>query len=374
MQSLRPAHYLLGMLAAMLSVIGLAWVYVVAAPMAFLPGGYPNWVAKMDLLDQCRLGEIMFLGDSRVEAGVIPAALPMPAINIGLAGGTPVEFAVGVQRALRCAVPPRMVVMAPGVDSFGPLTEIFWQNSVRYGHVSFDALLDLERRASAVDDWETLTHAVTPEGLSGRPRDWLYAARFPSVFFSNLMQARISGRSGINAGRLRDVEASRGYIPYPAGQADDVTGPESSLPRFSRTKLQDAVLEAALAALRDRGVVVLLLHMPIKTATRAAMRPGVESDYMAHLDALAERFPNVRVAGRRIPAWPNTMFADRAHLNPAGARRFTDLMAACLQGASYPGACDFDWHDGHAAITMSPLDEPGQLSAQAILPGGCDAD
>ena len=69
----------------------LVWLYVALLPMAYMEGGYPAWVAKSQMLQDCQLGEVAFFGDSRLEAGVIPALLPVPASNFGLAAGTAVE-------------------------------------------------------------------------------------------------------------------------------------------------------------------------------------------------------------------------------------------------------------------------------------------
>ncbi|GAC1490992.1 MAG: hypothetical protein NVS2B11_15950 [Acetobacteraceae bacterium] len=72
-------RYLIRLGAILAGVVVLVWCYVALAPMAYLEGGYPAWVAKAEMLRDCRLGEVAFFGDSRLEAGVIPALLPMPA-------------------------------------------------------------------------------------------------------------------------------------------------------------------------------------------------------------------------------------------------------------------------------------------------------
>jgi hypothetical protein len=189
-----------------------------------------------------------------------------------------------------------------------------------------------------------LNEAKTQEGLSGPIRDWLYALRFPSLSFSSLAQGQIFRRYGDNTARLGRIEHARGYVPYPAAPPTDRTGPESRLANFATTKLQIAYFERTLAALRDSGVPVALLPMPIKQATRDAMAPSVEAAYFEYLHSLSARFGNVRVIGGDIPGWPSAMFTDEVHLNPTGAERFSTRLGMCVEGGSIRADCDLDWN------------------------------
>ena len=105
------ASYLLRFAAILVVLVLAAWLYAVALPMAFLPSGYPSWVAKSEMLRTCQIGRIAFFGDSRTEAGVIPAQLPVESSNLGVAAGTAIETASAVRRALACPTPA-----APGGD------------------------------------------------------------------------------------------------------------------------------------------------------------------------------------------------------------------------------------------------------------------
>ena len=55
------------------------WLWIIAAPMAFMDPEYPSWRAKIDLLDRCDLGEVIVLGDSPVEgAPALGSFEPVP--------------------------------------------------------------------------------------------------------------------------------------------------------------------------------------------------------------------------------------------------------------------------------------------------------
>ena len=336
--------YLLRFAAAFGVTLLAAWLYILAFPMAFLPGGYPAWVVKSDMLRDCQLGRIAFFGDSRLEAGLVPALLPVDSVNFGLAAGTPVEVHSAVRRALSCADPPKQVVISLVAAHFGPMDRFFWINDLLYGFISPAELLAAERLARELGDTRSFTAARTPDGLSGRVRNWMYVLRFPSLYFSNLIQGRAFGRLSINQTRMAEVRRSRGFSEYQGGPADVGNGPAE--PGFAPVPMQTALFEKTLEMLRDKGVETLLLVMPA-----AGPDDGGDSAYLTYLESMASRFAGVRLVTGNIPRWPRGMFADGAHMTGAGARLFSMKLAACfLDGRLRPG-CDLAWREGDASET-----------------------
>ncbi|GAC1337098.1 MAG: hypothetical protein NVSMB18_01390 [Acetobacteraceae bacterium] len=330
-------RYLIRLGAILAGVVVLVWCYVALAPMAYLEGGYPAWVAKAEMLRDCRLGEVAFFGDSRLEAGVIPALLPMPASNLGVAAGTAVETRGAVRRALACPTPPRQAVISLSPEHFGPLSRFFWILSVRYGFIGPGELWETEALADRLGDRESFS-TRTPDGFSGRLRDWLYAARFPSLSFSSLVQGRVFGRYDSNRARLAAVLADHGWSEYgPTG------GPPAPPERadFVQTKLQTAAFEAALGQLRERGIDVVLLIMPFAESDHRD--PAGEAAYLAYLTNVTRRIPGVHLAAGSLPRWPDRLFADGAHLAAAGARLFTQRLAACTAEGRLAPVCDLGW-------------------------------
>jgi hypothetical protein len=334
-------RYLVRLGAALVGVFAVVWLYVVLAPMAYMEGGYPAWVAKMRMLDACRLGDLAFFGDSRLESGVIPALLPVPASNLGVAAGTPVEVQAAVRRALACERPPSQAVISLTPEHFGPLTRYFWLLSVRYGFISPGELYAVEQRASALGDTVSLA-AATPDGFGGRLRDWLYAIRFPSLSFSSLVQGRVFGRYQINMARLDTVLGAHGWSEYGAGGG--LAG--ETREAFAPTKLQNAEFEATLDRLHERGVDVVLLVLPF--AHSDPRDKASQAAYLAYLAEAAKRHPGVRLAAPTIPYWPDRLFGDGEHLTAEGAKLLTERLAACTQAGRLQPPCDLEWHGATA--------------------------
>ncbi len=327
--------YLLRLAAASAGVLLLVWLYVALMPMAFMEGGYPAWVAKSQMLQDCELGDVAFFGDSRLEAGVIPAQLPVPATNFGLAAGTAVEAHSAVRRAMSCPNRPKQAVISLSPGHFGPLSRFFWLLSVRYGFISPGDLWATENLASSLGDTKSFA-TRTPDGLSGRLRDWLYELRFPSLSFGNLVQGRLFGRYDSNKARLATVLQARGWSEYTQGGAfpDDQS-------EYVSTKLQAAELQAALALLRQRGVDVKLMIMPSSQA--APVDQASDDAYLAYLTGLTQRLPGVELLSTSMPRWPGELFADGVHLGGAGAKLFSSRLAACMSSGRLVSGCDLEW-------------------------------
>ena len=346
------ARYLLVFGGSLLTVLLAAWVYVAAAPMAFMESGYAAWAAKSAMLQQCTLGQVAFFGDSRLEAGVIPAELPAPASNFGLAAGTPIETRVAVDRALTCPDLPRQAVIALVPEHFGPVSQFFWLLSVRYGFLTFGDVLATERLAAQLGDRQTFS-TPTPDSLGGRARDWLYAVHFPSFSFASLVQGRGAGRLDSNRARFAEVTAARGWARYAGGERVKTEHPE----RFIVTALQGAELDAALSALRGRGVETFLMIMPFAPSHQET--DAVLAQYQDYLAGVAQR-SGARLLDDQAPIWPERLFADGAHLDADGARALSFRLAACMAGGTLRAPCDLAWHDEAASGGSSAVLEVQQ--------------
>src|SRR3954471_23770934 len=303
--------------------------------MAFLESGYAAWQAKRAMLEECQLGEIAFFGDSRLESGVVPALLPVPAMNFGVAAGTAIETHSAVRRALACPSPPQQAVIALTPGHFGPLSRFYWMLSVRYGFIRPGEVRETERWADQLGDTETLA-TPTPDGFTGRLRDVLYAVRFPPLSFSSLVQGRVFGRYRTNKERFQAVIRNRGWTEYVPGSwlVHEMAAP------FAPTLLQTAEFEAAIDMLRARGIDVLLLVLPF--AQGNAIDPASQTAYRDYLAAVARR-TGVHLVDE-LPIWPDELFVDGEHLNGMGARAFTGKLAQCVASGRLQPGCDLRWH------------------------------
>jgi hypothetical protein len=61
------ARYLTIQLIVALAGFVVVWAWVAGMPLAYLDPEYPIWRAKLAMLRQCDLGDVLVLGDSRAR-------------------------------------------------------------------------------------------------------------------------------------------------------------------------------------------------------------------------------------------------------------------------------------------------------------------
>ena len=329
------SRYLILLSSAFFFFLLLIWAYVAMAPMAYRESGYAAWLAKMRMLNDCQLGKVAFIGDSRLDSGIVPELMTVPVDNLGFVGASPIVVTSAVRRLVACTERPNQVVLSLAPEHFGPVDQFFWSLALRYGFISPGELWQTEQLSTRLGDILTFSER-TPDGFSGLLRDWLFELNFPSLSFSSLLQARVFGRWKYNWERLATIQKSRGWFAY--------SGPGSTpykRPQFQITKLEAADFGAALKLLRDHGVQASFLIMPIPD--NDVPDPESEQAYLAALDGFADRDSQMIVLDPKIPLWPPRLFADQNHLNAEGAKELSKRLAACMPAGVLVAPCDLSW-------------------------------
>jgi hypothetical protein len=322
-------RYLAGMAAGAAVALLLIWTWVAIAPLAFLDPEYPFWRAKQIMLRDCDIGGVQILGDSRAAAGVMAAALPVPAANLAVGGGKPVEAYAALTRALACPHPPSRVVLSfDAVHFMRP--DLFWERAVRFGFVGARDLVLLRAIAAETADrslFDTQGFAELPDAL----RDRLYVARFPSLYLASLLQGGVAARWQENRHALSDGLARRGQYSFGLASGSSAVAVDGHLPAFVPAPLLDRYFDRILALLAARGIPADFLPLPINEATGAALRPTVRAAFAAYLADYEHRYPRFHVLGPAMPVWPDRFFGDGfSHLNRDGAAAFTAAFGRCL--------------------------------------------
>jgi hypothetical protein len=314
----RNWNYLAVLAGTMIGGLALAWVWVLAAPLAFLDPEYPYWRAKQALLESCDLGRVLVLGDSRAAVDIMPARIAVPVTNLAVGGGETIEAHAALARALACGRQPERVILSFDLSHF-VRPDLFWERSVRFGFVDLAELRALRRTGERLGD-ASFAAAHAPDGLPGPVRDWLYAARFPPLYGASLAKAGIALRWPANRRALAAGLAARGQYFFGTDPGSDAVATDASVTAFAVPPVLDAYFEDILAMLAARRIPV---------------------DFVAMLARAAARHGDFHVVGPLLVAWPDRFFGDGfGHLNPRGAALFSDWFGACLEARmAGGGAC-----------------------------------
>jgi hypothetical protein len=348
-ESLQPHRYLLIAATAATLTFALVWLYIAAAPLAFLDPEYPYWLAKQQLLQRCDLGTVLVLGDSRAAVDIIPARLGVTATNLAVGGGEAIEAYAALRRALACPDPPRRVVISFEAAHFVE-PDLFWDRSVRYGALDFAELADLRTVSERLGDVSVLDQKQRADGLPRSIRTMLYAARFPSLYFNSVLRGGVWLRWSANRAALRTGLASRGQYFFGTAPGSSVVAVDGHLDHFTPLPVVDAYFDRLLALLAARHIEADFVAMPLNDATWHVVHPAVRDGFAAYLAGYAARYPNFHIVGALMPAWNDGWFGDEyAHLNPPGAALFSERFGECLR----------------ARLDMAPGEAPGESASAA---------
>lgn len=322
----------LGVVAAVMAAgFALIWAWVAAMPLAYLDPEYPIWRAKLAMLQRCDLGEVLIVGDSRAAVDVMPARLPMKTTNLAVGGGMPIEAYITVAQALACPVPPRRVVISLDAAHFAA-PDLFWERTVKFGFVGLADLALLRRLARETGD-ASLANPKRPDGLPTALRGWLYALRFPPLYFSSLATGGLILRLWRNETAYADALAARGQYFFGRDAGSSTVASEGRMAAFVPLPVLDRYFDRLLALLAARGIAADFIAMPMNQATGRAVLPGVRAGFAAYLARYEARYPGFHVVGPAMLAWPDRYFGDGfSHLNPEGAALLSTQFGRCLQG------------------------------------------
>jgi hypothetical protein len=326
----REHRYLAAAGAATLASFIVVWIWVAAMPLAYLDPEYPAWLAKREMLRRCDVGDVLLLGDSRAAVDVRPGLLPVRLANLAVGGGESIEAYVALTRALACPKPPRRVVISLDASHFTE-ADLFWERSVRFGFVNAAVLADLRAAAVRTGD-HSFADPKLPDGLPAAIRGWLYAARFPPVYFSSLAKGGVFLRFWRNEAALRAALAAHGQYYFGRADGSSAVAAEGHMTRFVPLPVLDDYFNRMLRLLAARHIPADFIAMPMNRATFSKVPPKVRAGFAAYLAGYEARYPYFHVVGAVMPAWPDRYFGDEfSHLNPRGSTLLSAWFGACLQ-------------------------------------------
>jgi hypothetical protein len=319
-------------------LIGVVWLWVLLMPLAFLDPEYPSWRAKQILLANCDLGDTLILGDSRAATAMMPARWQSRATNLAVGGGEPIEALATLARAMRCPVLPDRVILSFDAVHFTQ-PDLFWDRTVRFGLVNADEIDALRVASRALGD-RSIYEPRHTDGLPSWLHDMMYRVRFPSLYFTSLMKSGLFLRWPHNEVNLRAGLDSRGQYFFGTASGSHTVAAEGHLPVFQPLPILAWYFNLVLEQLDTHGIPAVFIAVPMNEATAQKVSPGVRSAFRAWLGEYETRYRGFRIAGDVMPYWPDSYFGDGfAHLNPGGAKLFSDRLGRCLDTSILTVAC-----------------------------------
>jgi hypothetical protein len=310
-------------------LVGASWVWAARGPMWFLDPEYPMWVAKNEMISECRKDATVIIGDSRAVAGLIPAHLDPSTVNLALGGATPVETYYVAQRILKCPDLPRKVILSISPYHFAT-ADSYWTRAALFSFLSFSEMEEVRKLSESLHD-KSLYSVSRTGSIEDRLTNFLYASHFPAFYTGSMKAGMVYRRKHTNDEWLDEVKRQRGYHSFGTDDGSTALSFEvTAMSGFHSRPIFDAYFDRLLTLFADKGIEVNFVPMPMSDLSYKGLPAGFRQDYTAYIDGFRQRHPNFHVTGDLIPVLPWKYFGDRNHLNRAGAEVWTGTVARTL--------------------------------------------
>lgn len=315
-------------------------LYIETQPINFSDRAYPLWAHQLDFARSSGDGNtgspaaerarVLILGDSRVQAALIPDQIGPRAQSLALMSSTPIDSYFLLRDYLVHHETPDWIVF-----SFAPYhlqrdnESFFWNHSVKFGAHGFGDFLELLERS------HELREPLIPG--AGRLRvaaQWLlYRIKFPPYYMAELKSAILVARRKENLAVATEIKERRGHYFYGLAEGSSAISKEAQLESFGASPLLDVYLRRGIELAQNAGSEVLLRAMPMNESSHRALSPRFAAEYRSYLEQLGRAYPQI-VADPELSFLPDLYFGDGSHVNRRGAMRLSGEFVAFLDSRS----------------------------------------
>lgn len=326
----RPRLYLAVFFGLLFFGFGSIWVFSAMARNAYMDSDYGQWTAKMQMVRECRVGDVAVIGDSRASVDIVPALLrPLSVKNFALTGATPVEGFYQLKRILDCPKPPKAILLAFAPRQYEEINW-FWLHAARYGFFSFSDLEEVRGMEAGLGKPNLYKGAFGTEP-PGAVKNWLYVNSFPTFNFASMLAAKGAGRGRDNNLIRQTTLATDGqHLEGTAACATD-PGWEAARDSFELNPLVKLYLDRLLSLAKSRGVRVDILIPPVSAMTARDLSPGYRDGFAKFLGQVVQTYPGITLIGSPFLVMDDCSFGDQHHLNQGGAEAFTRHIAPLIR-------------------------------------------
>ncbi len=324
--------FIISVISVVAIMVAATWGWAVKGKMWFLDPEYPMWVASMQMLDACDVGETAIIGDSRAKAGLIPSMISDKTVNLSVGGASPIETSRAVESILKCPTVPKRVLL-----SFSPAyltdVQVYWERTAPFNYLNFDQLEEVRKASIQLND-PMLYSTSSIHKVFDKIQNYSYWINFPSHYFPAMVNAGFITRKARNSFELDKTVLDRGHHFFGTEAESNWYSEEALASDFKPPRLVDFYFEKFISALDNRGIKIYFVGAPMNETTFQKMDPNFEKEFIMYIDNIRARHSNFEILGNPLPHLPNNNFGDSEHLNSRGAVTFSASVAKLLANAS----------------------------------------
>jgi hypothetical protein len=310
---------------------------------------FPSAHARLGELAKSQIKpDIVLLGSSRFEAGIVPAEIawqldrqcsldhPVGVFKGGISCGDPIVFEFMFNRLLEAGHHPRLLVLEISPETLNRNNQwlgMHVRRQLRWGDVP-RYFLDICRADQAMR-W--LGERINPLFIH-REELWKKAAE--ALEQSSAQSAAEAAPWTLASTKPHSAAESDGAsISDPLLPAAPLLSPEAAAMSLCGAQLPEKwlryygihgsatadALERVLRQCQEQRIEVLLVGVPVTQPHRATYTSDIDREYFAYIATLTDKF-GCRFVDYR-DRFPDSLFTDNHHLSPVGGFSFSRLLA-----------------------------------------------
>ena len=314
MNSNRYAHCFAALFLLIAAVALGRFVLLSLVQYSYMDGEFPWWMQQKDYVHtKSDKQEIIFLGDSRMKAGIIPAELCGNAYNLAVGGGTTVEMYYSLGDYLKFHPKPEMVVMGFCIAHY--VGEGCFTSRDLYFH-----FLPLKNQLEAQYIGYKKCGWGFPKFKEKVIDTFKYTLLFPQKYSASCVNSRFR-RGEWNHSEYEKNAQNKGHMYFGMNERDGNFNGDAGI-NFIPDARNDFYMRKIIALCKNHEIPFFIEQLPMNTASWEKLQetncyPSLKN----YLNSLAQETGiSVELA---IPCYEPECFGDASHLNPRGAERFT---------------------------------------------------
>ena len=296
------------------TVAAFRWMLLWHVPYTYMDGEFPFWMQQKDYVhSKGEKSEVIFLGDSRMKAGIIPTELCDNAYNLAVGGGTTVEMYYSLKDYLKFHPKPEMVVVGFAFSHY--VTEgCFTSRDLYFHFLPLKNQLEAQYIGYKKCGWEF-------SKFKEKAIDTLkYALLFPQKYSASCINSRFRRGEWNHSAYEKNVQ-DKGHMYFGMNKSNGNFNGDARI-NFIPDARNDFYMRKIIALCKNNEIPFFIEQLPMNTVSWEKLQetncyPSLKN----YLNSLAlETGITVELA---IPCYEPECFGDASHLNPRGAERFT---------------------------------------------------
>ncbi|MBQ7618694.1 MAG: hypothetical protein IJS51_01015 [Treponema sp.] len=313
MNDTRYAKFFIGFFLTVATIAVFRWGVLKNTQFEYMDGEFPYWIQQKDYVQaKDDENEVLFLGDSRMKAALIPNELCENAYNLALGGATSVEMYYTLKRYLKNHLKPKEVIAAFGGFHY-QLEDCFKPRTLYFHFLSLWEEFEAISTDGKLNAWKF--QQIKTEIINALKYDLLFPQKYTAACINSKFQ-----RGDFNHGQCQALVNNKGHMFFGLEESAPLNT-EAEAPHFTVAPRIDFYLRKIISLCKENDISLFIEQLPMNYSWDKTKAGEWYKDFFKYFSDL-ETQTGITIE-KEIPCYEPDFFGDPSHVNPHGAKRFT---------------------------------------------------